>query len=322
MKLKETLYEQLFPPYWREGDESTNFLHSRWVEGVDDTASVVLNFFDSPGAYVDPLLCPKSLLPWLASWMDFDLVKWSNRLGWDEDKQREMVNFVAVNNRYKGTAYGIKLFVENFVDGAVVVKIEEPWQKILAWDDGEFDSQKAIMNHNEINTGIIVVTVIDGSDYLREIIEMTLDAGVVVYINELLTTVLELDAEVDPVTESSTLWDMISIATPDGWVTYDALGVADGLAFIDGPLMTIHSWIDEELTSESGIPLWSGDSFYAIGEVVFYVPYAYGSTDLDEDEDGYDTESSTDGDSAGYYVESPKMNGIFRYMGPIDLGDS
>lgn len=94
-------YLELLPAFYGERD-----FMGRFVSIFEETFDPIVQTTKILWAYIDPLTAPKSLLPFLARW-----VEWPIDPRWDEKRQRQLLRQAIVLYRWRGTRRGLRLLL-------------------------------------------------------------------------------------------------------------------------------------------------------------------------------------------------------------------
>ncbi|NWF78427.1 MAG: FHA domain-containing protein [Chloroflexi bacterium] len=103
-------YLRYLPPLFQEDDVVNTFLLA--FEAILAPLERTIDWID---AYLHPTLAPRSLLPWLASWVDVELPA-----DWPEARQRRVIAGVARCYALRGTRRGLEDLLRLFTDGASI----------------------------------------------------------------------------------------------------------------------------------------------------------------------------------------------------------
>ena len=102
---------EMLPGVFQE-DEFTR----RFTAGLDAVIAPIFAFLDSLEVYVDPQICPKDFLPWLASWVGVALDE-----NWEEAQQRAFIQAAVGLFRTRGTLRGLRAEIELLTGGTVEI---------------------------------------------------------------------------------------------------------------------------------------------------------------------------------------------------------
>lgn len=100
----DSTYLRYLPDIFQENDFLRRFLHI-----FEDIWEPLEQRQDHIEMYFDPLTCPVSFLPWLASWLDFPL-----NMYWPEAQYRRVLAQAMELYRWRGTQYGLVRMIELF----------------------------------------------------------------------------------------------------------------------------------------------------------------------------------------------------------------
>jgi phage tail-like protein len=101
-----SLYLDFLPAIYREVDFIGRFLKV-FEQGFEPSVDILQSFW----AYLDPHTAPTSLLPFLAYW-----VGWPGQVPWDEAAQRQLIRRALEIYRWRGTSYGLRLYLHLYSD--------------------------------------------------------------------------------------------------------------------------------------------------------------------------------------------------------------
>lgn len=79
---------------------------NRFISIFQQALNPIVNSFNSMWAYLDPLTCPRALLPFLAYW-----VGWTYQADWDIKQQRRLIRQAMKLYRWRGTRKGLRLYL-------------------------------------------------------------------------------------------------------------------------------------------------------------------------------------------------------------------
>ncbi|BAZ50317.1 hypothetical protein NIES4103_29330 [Nostoc sp. NIES-4103] len=94
-------YLDYLPALYREVD----FVR-RFVSILEQAFDPAVQTLDTLWAYLDPITAPKTLLPFLAYW-----VGWEIDSNWDIERQRLLIKNAIALYRWHGTRYGLRLYI-------------------------------------------------------------------------------------------------------------------------------------------------------------------------------------------------------------------
>ncbi|MFE4106145.1 phage tail protein [Almyronema epifaneia] len=95
------LYPQFLPALYREVD----FI-GRFLKIFEQAFEPAVEALDSLWAYLNPLMAPENLLPFLAYW-----VGWPSKGPWETAKQRRLIYHAMEIYRWRGTRRGLQLYL-------------------------------------------------------------------------------------------------------------------------------------------------------------------------------------------------------------------
>ena len=98
---------------------------------------------DHLDTYFDPKMTPAEFLPWLASWADMTLDE-----RWSEDRQRRLLNSMAVLHRKRGTKAGLDMYLEIFT-GEKPLIVEHRAKSFRIGSDAKLGQAMALGSSNE-----------------------------------------------------------------------------------------------------------------------------------------------------------------------------
>ncbi len=187
----------LLPPSYRDNDEELVLYH--YLQGLGDAAcefyhnAIVFN-----ESFIDPDTAPLEFLPWIAAWFNFDLLHWRGLLGWNEEKQRNIVKYLPKKQYELGTKAGIKWFIEYFIDGALVIDIFEPWKKLTVISSGaKISGDTKIRNGSYWRDCVIRVSVTNAGEHVLELLNWIVDARVKVVVDHIQAVQLDIGMDCD-----------------------------------------------------------------------------------------------------------------------------
>ena len=93
----QSSYLEYLPALYRDDEFMGQFLLI-----FESILKPIENTVDNIALYLDPLMTPEPLLPWLASWLDLTLDP-----TWPEERRRELVKSAAELYRWRGTKRGL-----------------------------------------------------------------------------------------------------------------------------------------------------------------------------------------------------------------------
>jgi phage tail-like protein len=96
-----SLYLDFLPAIYREVD----FI-GRFLKIFEQSFEPTVGIYQMLWAYLDPNTAPSTLLPFLAYW-----VGWPGQVPWDELKQRQLIRRALEIYRWRGTHYGLSLYL-------------------------------------------------------------------------------------------------------------------------------------------------------------------------------------------------------------------
>lgn len=98
----DSIYLQYLPDIFQENDFLRRFLHI-----FEDIWEPLEQRQDHIAMYFDPLTCPASFLPWLASWLGLPF-----NTHWPEARRRHLLAQAMELYSWRGTSYGLKRIIE------------------------------------------------------------------------------------------------------------------------------------------------------------------------------------------------------------------
>lgn len=192
INLKKFIVQHCLPPTYTAND--TEGLWSSFFEvfsqvGGQEFVDTIQNI----DSICDIDTCPESFLSWLAAWCNFPLEDFARVFGWSQAQKRQILAFVFVKQRFIGTRKAIKEFVETFIPNAVVLDIFEPWQDLFKLSEhSQWSGEGHIANHLYWRDCTVHITIADGGEQVRYLLEWLIDPRVKVYLtqaNSLLNTI-------------------------------------------------------------------------------------------------------------------------------------
>ncbi len=98
----DSIYLHYLPDIFQENDFLKRFLHI-----FEDIWEPLEQRQDHIAMYFDPLTCPASFLPWLASWLGLPF-----NVHWPEARRRRLLAQAMELYSWRGTSYGLKRMIE------------------------------------------------------------------------------------------------------------------------------------------------------------------------------------------------------------------
>ncbi len=111
-------YLQYLPAIYHQEDISGGNLLKDFLQIFQHIFSGLEDKIDEVHTCLNPYQAPLDFLPWLASWVDLVLDE-----SWSEEKKRNLIKIATELYKWRGTAKGLKYFLDWF--GEVEVKIKE-----------------------------------------------------------------------------------------------------------------------------------------------------------------------------------------------------
>jgi phage tail-like protein len=116
----DSIYLRYLPDIFQENDFLRRFLNI-----FEDIWEPLEQRQDHIEMYFDPLTCPESFLPWLASWLDFPFNTY-----WPVAQYRRLLAQAMELYRWRGTRYGLIRMIELFT-GLTPVITENPSESFV-----------------------------------------------------------------------------------------------------------------------------------------------------------------------------------------------
>ncbi|PSN13222.1 phage tail protein [filamentous cyanobacterium CCT1] len=126
-------YINFLPAIYQASDVTSRFLAI-----IEQAFDPTLQTIDNLWAYLDPLTAPEALLPFLASW-----VAWPLDPRWSIPEQRRLLRRAVELYRWRGTRYGLRLYLHLYTD-------------LPLDDDTTTESQKHISVVENHQTGLVM----------------------------------------------------------------------------------------------------------------------------------------------------------------------
>jgi phage tail-like protein len=101
-----SLYPNFLPELYREVD-----FMGRFLKIFEQAFEPAVHTLDAMWAHLDPLTAPKALLPFLAHW-----VAWPIDPRWSHQKQRRLIRQAMEIYRWRGTRWGLRLYLHLYTD--------------------------------------------------------------------------------------------------------------------------------------------------------------------------------------------------------------
>jgi phage tail-like protein len=115
-----SLYLDFVPAIYREVD----FI-GRFLKIFEQSFEPAVDILQTLWAYLDPNTAPSQILPFLAYW-----VGWPGQVPWDELKQRQLIRRAIEIYRWRGTKYGLQLYLHLYTGLAKSqIHIEESFNR-------------------------------------------------------------------------------------------------------------------------------------------------------------------------------------------------
>lgn len=137
-----SLYRNFVPELYREVD----FI-GRLLKIFEQTFEPAVQTLDTLWAYLDPLMAPRALLPFLAHWVGWPLMP-----GIPVNRQRQLIQQAMTLYRWRGTRRGLRLYLHLYTD--------------LPLDDDRSEAEKHICIQEVLGPGFVVGAAQLGQDTL------------------------------------------------------------------------------------------------------------------------------------------------------------
>lgn len=316
MDIKEILYNQLSPTSWLTREEVG--VPNTWELLMDTLSeSQMQDYVDivkEPEKYIDPSLCPESFLPWIASIFNFDLLYWRDKFKWSVEKQREIVAAIGVKQRLMSTREGIIWFVENFIEGAKIISIYEPYNDVAKVGQMIVSGPQHIQDNKYWRHHVIKVDVSNGGYYVETLLRWMVDPRVKIVINHILSSdlILEMDCEINAFTELE---------------SHDYFNTSSAIIVSGKPSISMNQYISGQLTV-----CWPNTSIIVYGLMENWKPLANSIWQIDElgtrteiisdkikvSDSGEISSLSTIGGSRKVIYNTPLISDSWDYFGDIE----